>query len=287
MKQTILVTGVTGTVGQEVVKELLKKNVQLRVGVRDLGKIKNEPWRNQVEAIVIDYDQPETVKHALAKVNKLFLVTPPATYRDKEVAEMILEQGRKSGLQHIVRLSGMGADLHNLFANHQAADTLLLESEIDFTALQPNIFMQNFYNYLVSIKQDGKIIEPAGNGKASFIDSRDIAAVAAVVLTEPGHANKIYELTGGESLDYYQAAKLFTDITGRKIVYQPVSSEEYIQAKAIDGMPAEFAKSSMEFFQMVQNGDYARVSPAVEKILGRKPITLKQFITDYRDKFIA
>ncbi|OGT29773.1 MAG: hypothetical protein A3E87_05420 [Gammaproteobacteria bacterium RIFCSPHIGHO2_12_FULL_35_23] len=286
MEQKILVTGVTGTVGSEVIKALLKKGIKVRAGVRSLAKIENTPWKNQVEVVVFDYEQPEVLKNALKNITKLFFVSPPGSYTEKEIAESVLEQSRKQGLKYIVRLSGMGADKHNLFANHQAADNLLLSSKIDYTSLQPNTFMQNFYNYQTAIKEQDKIIEPAGKGKTSFIDARDIAEVAATILTETGHENKIYELTGGESLDYYQAAKLFSDVLGRTINYKPLSEQEYIKAKEAEGIPAEYSKKFMKFYKMVESDEYAHISPIVEKILGRKPITLKQFIIDYRDKFI-
>src|SRR3990167_4012362 len=285
MEQKILVTGVTGTVGSEVIKALLKKGIKVRAGVRSLAKIENTPWKNQVEVVVFDYEQPEVLKNALKNITKLFFVSPPGSYTEKEIAESVLEQSRKQGLKYIVRLSGMGADKHNLFANHQAADNLLLSSKIDYTSLQPNTFMQNFYNYQTAIKEQDKIIEPAGKGKTSFIDARDIAEVAATILTETGHENKIYELTGGESLDYYQAAKLFSDVLGRTINYKPLSEQEYIKAKEAEGIPAEYSKKFMKFYKMVESDEYAHISPIVEKILGRKPITLKQFIIDYRDKF--
>jgi len=286
MTHTILVTGATGTVGNEVVKELLNKDVKIKVGVRDVSKLQNEPWVNQVELVTLDYGQAETIKNALVNVDKLFLLTPPGTCGEKEIAESVLEQSEQQGLQHIVRLSSMGADEHNIFRNQYAADTFLLASGIDYTALKANSFMQNFYNYLTSIKEQQKIIEPAGDGKTSFIDARDIAAVAAIVLTEPGHTNQIYELTGGEALTYYQVADLFTEILGKEIVYQPLSNQEYLSVKAAEGIPAEFSERFTQFFQMVRNDEYARVSPVVERMLARPPTTLKQFISDYRERFI-
>ncbi len=98
MRQTILVTGATGTVGHEVVKVLLEKDVQIKVGVRNVTKIQKESWVSHVEVIVLDYDQPGTLKNALANVDKLFLMTPPGTDKEKEVAQSVLEQAEKQGL---------------------------------------------------------------------------------------------------------------------------------------------------------------------------------------------
>lgn len=286
MKSTLLVMGATGTVGQEVIKALLAKGAKVKVGLRDITKIQHAPWINEVEVAILDYQQPETLTNALHNIKKLFLVTPPGIYQEQEIAASILFHGKKAGLQHIVRLSGLGAEDHNLFANHAAADALLLSSGLAYSILRPNIFMQNFYNYLTSIRTQHTINEPAGNGKASFIDARDIAAVAATLLTETGHENKIYELTGGEALDYQQVANLFTEILGYPITYQPLIEKEYIQANEAAGIPANFSAQFIKFFQRVQQGEYAAISPMVEKILGRAPITFKQFILDQKNKFL-
>ena len=285
MAQTVLVTGATGAVGHEVVKALLEKDINIRVGVRDASKIQREPWIKHVEVVALDYEQPKSLKNALSSVNALFLATPPGYELEKVVAQSVLDQGRKLGLQHIVRLSAIGADEQNLFSHHYMADQLLLSSDIGYTALQSNAFMQNFYNYMPSIKNDHKIIEPAGYGKTSFIDVRDIAEFAAAVLTERGHENKIYELTGAEALDYYQVAGLLSDVLGWKVNYKPLTIQEYIYKKEVAGLSSEAAKRASQYFELLKLGRFACISPSIKRILGREPISLKQFILDHQENF--
>jgi uncharacterized protein YbjT (DUF2867 family) len=249
MKQTILITGSTGTVGQEVVKGLLNKDVTIKVGVRHADKIKNHAWANSVEVMHLDYDEPEGWTNALSGVEKLFLITPAGSYQEAVISEHAVNAAVKANVKHIVRVSGMGANEHNLFGEHQAADDLLMGSSIDYTALQPNVFNQNFYNFSTTIKEEHKIIDPAENGKVSFIDARDIAAVAVKILTEQGHENKIYELTGGESLHYNEVAKLFSNALGFNVTYQPLSPEKYILAKQSIGLPPEITERFIQFFK--------------------------------------
>ncbi|MEM9242687.1 MAG: SDR family oxidoreductase [Pseudomonadota bacterium] len=285
MKETILVTGATGTVGREVVKSLLQKDVKIRVGIRDTNKIKKFFWSDRVESVLLDYARPQTLANALVNVDRLFLITPQGSDLEQAVAKMVIEQGGKQGLRHITRLSSMGATQTGFFRNHYEADQLLLAANIPYTALQANTFMQNFYNFVTSISKRQKIVEPAGEGKTSFIDVRDIADVAATVLTQANHVDKCYELTGAESLDYYQVAAIFSKVLRRKVVYQALADQAYIATKETDGISADVAKRSMQFFQGVKNGEYARVSPVVEKILARTPISLEKFIVDYRNRF--
>lgn len=287
MQEKILLTGVTGTVGSAAIEFLLaaNANTRIRIGVRDLGKISNAPWINDVDAVLLDYEKPETIKKALTNIDRLFLVTPPGTYQEGQTAQKILDCA-DSSLKHIVRLSGIHAEKHNLFANHHAADNLLMSSTIPYTALQPNTYMQNFYNYSDTIKEQHKIIEPAGIGKTSFIDARDVGAVAATILTEPNHDNKMYVLTGSEALDYSQVAAIFSDSLSFVVNYEPLFVEKYLEYKVSAGMPAEFVKKSIEYLKGVENGEYAEVSSAVETILKRSPMSLKQFVSDNKNKFI-
>ncbi len=287
MGNKILVTGATGTIGSEVVKALIERDADIVVAGRNLNKLQDQPWASQVKIIELDYDKPETLKNALQGISKLFLVTPPGTYIENEVAEQVLENTDPSALQHIVRLSGMGAEKHSLFGNHQAADELLLNTAIDYTALKPNTFMQNFINSQPNLFTEHKIIEPIADAKMSFIDARDIAAVAAEILLDNSkqHLNKFYVLTGDHALTYHQVAKSFSKILNKKFTYEPTTFAEYIQIKKEQGVPEEFAKRFTGFYQRVIDCEYAEITPHVANILGRPATTIEQFVSDYKNCF--
>ena len=286
MEQIILVTGATGTVGKAVVQSLLKKTgIRIKVAARNKEKLNKMPWLNQVQSVYLNYDQPETLENALLNADKLFLMTPPGSAREVTVAEKVLSHVNRSCLKHIVRLSAIEAAEDNLFSHHALADKLLLSSPLNYTALRPNAFMQNLFNYLTKIKIDNAIDEPAGEAKTSFIDVRDIAEVAATILTEQGHENKIYNLTGGESLGYNEVASLLSDVLGREIHYQPITIQQYIQRKVAAGLSNKAAHTAGQYFDMLQAGKFASVSPVVRQILNRNATPLKQFIVDHYNEF--
>lgn len=286
MSKKILVIGATGTVGGEVVKSLQSLGLSIRVGIRQ-QKWFDIKYAQSVEAVYFDYQNPVSVASALSDIDTLFMVSPTGLGQEVAHVQTVLAAAKASRLKHIVRLSAMGVEKHNLFGLHKAADDLLLQSDIDCTILRPNTFMQNFYNYSKSIKLQQMIIEPAGKGKTSFIDVRDIGAVAPTIILKGGYENKVLELTGDKALSYYEVAEYFSDILGAQIQYLPYAESTYIKYKIAGGSTIESAIRAVEFNKMVKAGEYEYVSDNIRHLLDREPVTLKQFIVDFRDYFVT
>src|ERR687895_452110 len=213
-QETILVTGATGTLGSEVVKQLssVTPAVNIKAGVHSAQNIKKDGDR--VEVVVIDYNKLETLKEALSQVDKLFLLTPDVP-NAHELASNMVSEAKKAGIRHIVKQSVMGADLEanvGTLRLHHQAEKIIEQSEIPFTFLRPNEFMQNFVNFHSHfIKNNNAFYLPLEDAKVSLVDVRDIAAVAVKSLTEDRsdkHNNKTYLITGPEALSYYQAADI-------------------------------------------------------------------------------
>ena len=227
MVETILVTGSTGTVGSEVVKQLSSAGQKVRAAVRSTSSDKLKG----VELVEMDYNKPETLATAFKDADKLFLLTPNSS-KAAEFASNLVTEAKKAGIKHIVKQSLMGADqdvdLDHLHL-HRKAEKVIEESGIPFTFLRPNDFMQNFVNfYGPSIRSKNAIYLPAEDAKVSFVDVRDIAAVAVKALTDDEnsrHNGKAYTITGPEALSYYQAAEILSNATGKKIAYVNVSEE--------------------------------------------------------------
>src|SRR5437763_10781549 len=150
----ILVTGSTGTVGSELVKQLKTAGAKFRVAVSSLTKAKKANAEG-LEAAVMDYTDPETFRYALQGVDKLFLLSPPGS---TQVEAPLIEAARKSDVKHIVKLSVIGAESGaTIFAReHAAMEKAILKSGIPYTFLRPNGFMQNYINqFATSIKAQG------------------------------------------------------------------------------------------------------------------------------------
>jgi uncharacterized protein YbjT (DUF2867 family) len=169
--------------------------------------------------------------------NYLVNYVPPESPNAIEHATNTVTEAKNAEIGHIVKLSALGADVESIVASlrlHRQTEEIIEDSGIPYTFLRPAEFMHNFVNWYGStIRSDNPFYLPAGDLKASFVDVRDISAVAVNALTDNGndsHKSKVYTVTGPEVLSYYQAAEILSKATGKKIRYVNVSEEEYRQA---------------------------------------------------------
>src|SRR5688572_549197 len=192
MEETILITGATGTVGNQVVKKLSNLDVKVRAGVHSLIKGENLKFPN-VEVCELKFHKPESLKAVFTGVDRVFMITP-MTEDQVEIGKSLIDAAKAAGVKHVVKLSAAGAELEHtiqLGRWHREVEKYLEESGLNYTILRPASFMQNFVDYYGnSIRKENKIYLPLGNGKVSFIDARDIADVAACVLTSDKYYNQ-------------------------------------------------------------------------------------------------
>jgi uncharacterized protein YbjT (DUF2867 family) len=291
-QKTVLVTGATGTVGSEVIKQLSKAStdVNIKAGVHSVENAKLVKEDDRIKAVQIDYKKPETLKESFKDADKLFLLTHDSP-KSPEHASNLVAEAKKSGIRHIVKLSALGADMESVVASlrlHRQAEKIIEESGIPYTFLRPGEFMQNFVNFdSQTIKEQGAFYLPAGDPKVSFVDVRDIAAVAVKTLTddEKHNNNKTYTITGPEALSYYQAAEILSNATGKKISYVNVSKEEARRAMKEMGIDDWWINTIIEVYDFYKSGIQAQVSSAVEEVTGKKPISFSQFAKDYVQAF--
>jgi uncharacterized protein YbjT (DUF2867 family) len=292
-QETILVMGATGTLGGEVVKQLSSSTpaVNIKAGVHSAQNVNKVKDGDKVEVVLIDYNKPETLKEALSQVDKLFLLTPDVPNAHELASNLVIE-AKKAGIRHIVKQSVMGADLEadvGTFRLHRQAEKIIEQSEIPFTFLRPNEFMQNFVNFHSHfIKNNNAFYLPLEDAKVSLVDVRDIAAVAVKSLTEDRsdkHNNNTYLITGPEALSYYQAAEILSSATDKKISYVNISEEEARRAMKEMGMSDWLINTISELHDYFRKGNASQVSSAVEEVTGKKPISFSQFAKDYAEAF--
>ncbi len=219
MTLKILVTGSTGNVGRAVVDCLVEMGAPVRAAVRP-SEIANTPnLPAGVEITPFDLGDPTTFAPALAGVDRLFLMRPPAITDIEHTIKPFVETAARMGVRHITFLSLIGAESNRLVP-HRAVEDLLIAGDVPYTLLRAGFFMQNLdTTHRAEIRDENEIFIPAGHGRTAFIDVRDIAAVAAKTLTESGHDNVAYPLTGEESLTYDEVADVLTASLGRPITY--------------------------------------------------------------------
>jgi uncharacterized protein YbjT (DUF2867 family) len=162
----------------------------------------------------------------------------------------------------------------------------LERSGVPYTILRPTWFMQNFHAvWLQTIKATGSIQVPAAGARTAFIDTRDVAECAAVALTQEGFTGKAYNLTGGESLTYGEAAAILTRETGRHVSYAPIDDETFYGGLVNAGMQPDYAATMVTLFQSVRAGGAARVTDSVARLTGKPPRTLEGYARDFRHLF--
>jgi uncharacterized protein YbjT (DUF2867 family) len=287
MTDRILVTGSTGNVGSQVVKQLsmIKDDIRAAVQSKDRADVIKNTRAHLVE---MDFNRPETFRIALEGVQKLFLLTPfvPTMV---EISAKLVDAAKREEVKHIVKQSAFGSD--NLASEitmnrlHRQVEEIIESSGIDYTFLRPTSFMQNYLGYADSIKSQGIFYAPLADSKSSFVDVRDIAAVGVEALTHDGHENKAYNITGPEAISNYCIANILSKITGRKITYINVSVEDARRGMKENGMQEWTINALTELFNFQKAGRASIVSSDVEMITGRKPISFEQFAEDYADAF--
>jgi uncharacterized protein YbjT (DUF2867 family) len=291
MNETILVTGATGTVGSEVVKQLSRDalNYNLKAGVHSIENVDRVEQYDRVKAVQIDYDKQEGLEAAFKDVDKLFLLTHPSPKTVEHESNLIAE-AKKSGIKHIVKQSIMLADPKadvEAMRLHRQTEKMIEGSGIPYTFLRPNEFMQGFINFQgTTIKSNNAFYVPAEDAKVSFVDARDIAAVAVKALVDGDrHYNKTYMITGPEALSYHQTAEILSNATGKKIDYVNISEEETREALKETSMNDWLIKTILDLYTLYRKGYASEVSSAVEEVTGRKATSFVEFAKDYVDAF--
>lgn len=281
MPTSILVTGALGNVGAEVVKLLRQSGQPVRAAGTRPAAIAQQ-FGSQVEATWLDFEKPESFGAALTGVERMFLMRPPAISNVRRSIFPVIDAAKQAGVRQIVFLSLIGVE-KNRIVPHYKIEQHILKSGLEYTFLRPSFFMQNLSTtHRDEIKDQNEIFVPAGRGKTSFIDARDIAAVAALTLTEAGHANRIYELTGDQALDYGQVAALLTAVLGRPITYRQPGLLQFLRRQLAKGTPLAFATVMAGIYTTARLGLAARLTGDLRRLLGRAPISFRQYAEDYQ-----
>lgn len=287
MDDTILVTGSTGNVGSQVVKQLSSFKGKVRAAVQSKNRAQ-EIKNTGAELVEMNFNNTETVNAAFKGVQKLFLLTPFVPNM-VEISENLVEQARKANVDHIVKQSAFGSNMNQVTTRnrlHQEVEEIIELSGINYTFLRPMPFMQNYLGFADSIRTQGTFSIPVGDSKTSFVDTRDIAAVAVQALTKSNeHRNKVYNITGPEAISNYEIAEILSNIAKKKITYVDVSDNDARRRMKNSGMQEWVVESLMELFGFQKDGNASIVSLDVERITDRKPISFVQFATDYADLF--
>jgi uncharacterized protein YbjT (DUF2867 family) len=282
----ILVTAATGNIGRELTRELAAQGATLRILVRDPARAAGLPGR--AERTVGDLGDPATLTPAFEGVDKLFLLTQGIGTDHTTTA---IDAARAAGVRHIVHLSSAHVTLDPIPAMgrwHHEREQIIRASGIPVTFLRPGGFMTNALDWLPTIREGGYVLDPVGPGRYAPIDPADIAAVAALALTEDGHQGKEYVLTGDETFTVAEQVHIIARTIGEDIeVRQAATPVEAVRSRFPHGAPPALADAITAGFALMRADTVGFRTDTVAQLLGRRPRTFTDWCTRSADAFRA
>ena len=281
----ILVTGGTGLIGSEVLRLLSQSGVAACALTRNPQKAKTMPGITWVAG---DLAKPDTLPAAFRGARTLFLNS--AISEDLVALQNNgVAAARAAGVKHIVKLSAFGASDHSnapICLMHYQVEKEMRESGLDWTILRPHHFMQNLLLQAQYIINDGLVYSASGDGKIPYIDARDIAAVATVTLTQPGHTSKWYVVTGSEALSYRQATEIIGRTIGRQLRFVDETPEESRARRKREGYPPAILESALAISAYQRaGGKTGTITTVVKDLTGKPPRTFQEFAREHAAAF--
>jgi len=282
----ILVTGATGTIGSEVVRQLAARGEKVRALTRD-------PARAQVPAEVEvargDYREPLSVQAALAGVTALFAVAVLGPDDAEQDAELIA-RAREAGVRRVVKLSAIGAGdpaVGPASNWHLGGEQALRGSELEWTVLRPSSFASNTLSWAEAIRTGRPVPNMTGSGTQGVVDPRDVSEVAVEALLASGHTGRTYTLTGPELLTTADQAATLASVLGRPVTTVDVPPDTLREQLLRSGMSEVYAEGVLGGTAYVRKGGNAVVTEDVRQVLGREPRTYARWARDHTEAFEA
>ncbi|MYL49812.1 NAD(P)H-binding protein [Halobacillus litoralis] len=280
---SVLVTGFNGKVGIEVARKMNERNLSFTCAVRNVAKAERM-YGDKFSFVKLDFSDPATFGAALEGIDQVFLMYPPG---DQIKFHQFLKVIKEKGVQHIVYLSVK--DVQYLpFIHHFKNEKLLKRLGIPYTFIRAGYFMQNLHDFLGrEIREKNRIFVPAGKGKTSFVDTRDLAEVAIHAFQHPEEfRNTSHVITGEKAFDFYEVAEIMTAVLGERIVYANPSVKEFKSYMVNKGEKEEFVNVVIGIHFPTKLGLAKGVTEDFEKISKSKPIALEKYVKDYKQKWL-
>ncbi|KUI05889.1 NAD(P)H-binding protein [Mycobacterium sp. IS-3022] len=283
----LLVTGPSGNVGHELVRLLDARQggPTWRVASRHPEQVHARLHGGSAVPTRLDFFDPSTWNDALAGVDSLFLLFPlPGNRAAREAIIPFLQAAERAGCRHVVYISVFGADRAR-FIPHYKVEAALRASSMTWTVLRCSFFMQNLHRQISTHGQDiaerGELFIPAGRGRTTFIDARDAAAVAELVLADSeAHRNVVYHLTGPAALTMTEVAEELTAALGHPVTYTDPNLIAFARRLRGRGVGWDTIGFMAAVYTLTRFGQNQQITDDVQLLLGRPPRTLTEFLDD-------
>lgn len=286
----ILVTGATGHLGNAVINSLLNKVPadQIVALVRDEAKA-SALKEQGVTIRVGDYSDIPALDQALAGIDTVLLVSGLSMDRLTE-HKNVVDAAKRAGVTHIAYTSVTMNNVETspigfLMGSHFATEEYIRESGLNYTFLRNGLYAEVIPMYIGEQALDTGIFFPAGQGKIPYALRPELAEAAAIVLSETGHENKIYQLTGSESLSFDDIAQELSSLSGKSVTYTDVDPTAFENQLKQAGVPEFMISFSQSFAAAIKNGDFDQPYNDLETLLGRKLTPVSDYLkAHYIDK---
>ncbi|MFG2946968.1 SDR family oxidoreductase [Streptomyces adustus] len=283
MDTMILVTGATGTIGVEVVRQLAARGEKVRALSRDPAKVAPAPG---VEPVRGDYRDPGSLATAMSGVTAAFLVGVPGP--DAEYDQALVTAARAAGVRRLVKLSAIATgdpEVGPAGRHHVVGERAVVDSGADWTLLRPSAFASNTLSWAGEIRAGKQVPNLTGDGLQGVVDPRDVSEVAVRALVEEGHAGRTYTLTGPETISVPGQAAVLAEVLGLPVGVGELSPEQ-VRAHVRDwGAGEEAAEGFLTAFAFVRRGGNAVVTDDVPELLGRRARSYRQWAEEHRQAF--
>lgn len=274
----ILVIGSSGLVGSTLVNKL-----------KNLGHLVRETTSRKdnssvsLDRVYVNLATGENVHAAFDGIDRAFFISPPGFADQYKILSPLIQEAKRRGLKKVVLMTAMGANAVET-TPFRKAEIELEKSGLNYNIIRPNWFLQNFNTFWAEgIKTNDLIALPAGQAKVSFIDARDISEVAAKLLIDDSRNNKDFDLTGPIGVNHLEVAKAIGNAIGRRIDYQDIPSD-VLKSKLVGaGFPVDYVDFMMLIFGFLREGYNARTTSHVAEILGRNPLSLRDYVTSTKN----
>jgi uncharacterized protein YbjT (DUF2867 family) len=294
MSKTVLVTAATGRIGKEVVARLSKSGLKVRAALHSPAKGDYLKSLGAHEVVQFDLKDPSTWDNALANVSHVYSASlDPLLEHHLAFSKWLgsRQHDAKTKLEHVVRISCMGADENTacyekdvhvsregaeiplMLQHYWWGEKSLIDAGLPVTVLRNNFFMNHLLKTEAeNIENEGFFSNPLGSTRNSFVSTSDIGEAAAVIFVDgvEKHGNKFYDLTGPKPQSMAEIAADLGQVMNKKIEYRPQSFEQF---------EADFGPTRAAFFEYLCNGFYTRCSPDFYNIVGRRPTTYTEYLT--------
>jgi uncharacterized protein YbjT (DUF2867 family) len=252
---TFLVVGGTGKVGRRLTDELRASGHQARAGSRTGGDVR------------FDWHDPATYGPALHGTDGVFIVGPGSAADWSGLLSSFLATARENSVSRAVLLSARGVEFLPDGAVARA-ETALRQGPVPWTILRPSHFSQNFTEAML-VPAGGVVSAPVGTGREPFVDVRDIAEVAAAVLTGDGYAGDTIEISGPAAITFDEAVRILGQQAGQSLRFMTETAGEHVARLRAAGTPEGYITWRMAMLDGIARGADAYLSDGVPRVLGR------------------